>query len=220
MRFSNGVNAIVALVALAVPTYALNYNVSLNSQTHLAYAGPDGMMVSRNTYNQIEKPTVKYGLTPHDLDFEASSTVSVTYNTSLTYNNHVKITGLLADTTYYYMPTTLMESDENTGPFSFRTSRPAGNTTPYSIAVVVDMGTFGPEGLGTTAGTGVSPNNILKPGETNTIQSITSVLSDIDFLLHRRFRASLFVKINADSVSSWRHCLRRYLGQGGKNGVY
>ena len=189
MRFSNGVNAIVALVALAVPTHALNYNVSLNSQTHLAYAGPDGMMVSWNTYNQIAQPTVKYGLDPNNLEFEAWSTVSVTYNTSLTYNNHVKLTGLLPYTTYWYMPTTLMASGP-AGPFSFRTSRPAGDKTPYSIAVVVDMGTMGPEGLSTTAGTGISPNNILKPGETNTIQSITSVLDDVDFLLHRRFRAN------------------------------
>jgi hypothetical protein len=187
MHFSTGVGAIVAL-ALAVPTYGLNYNVSLNSQTRLAFAGPDGMMVSWNTYNQIANPTVKYGLDPKNLASEASSTISVTYNTSLTYNNHVKITGLLADTTYYYMPTSLMESDANTGPFSFKTSRAAGDSTPYSIAVVVDMGTFGPEGLGTTAGSGVVSNNILKPGETNTIQSITSDLEDIEFLLHRKFR--------------------------------
>lgn len=189
MHFSTGLRVVVALVALAVPTYALNYNVSLNSQTHLAYAGPNGMMVSWNTYTKIEKPTLKYGLTK-DLDSEASSTVSVTYNTSLTYNNHVKITGLLPDTLYYYKPTSLMESDDESEPYSFRTSRPAGDTTPYSIAVVVDMGTFGPEGMSTTAGTGVVPNNILKPEEKNTIQSITDVLSDIDFVLHRMSRAN------------------------------
>jgi acid phosphatase type 7 len=187
MRFSNGINAIVALV---VSTHALNYNVSLNSQTHLAYAGPHGMMVSWNTYNHIAKPTVKYGFTPNNLEFEAFSTVSVTYDTSLTYNNHVKLTDLLPYTTYWYMPTSMMASDENTAPFSFRTSRLAGDSRPYSIALVVDMGTFGPEGLSTTAAMGVSPNNILKPGEANTIQSITSVLDDIEFLLHRRFRAN------------------------------
>jgi acid phosphatase type 7 len=209
MRFPTGVNAFIALAALTVPTNALNYNVSLNSQTHLAYAGPDGMMVSWNTYNQIEMPTVKYGLTK-DLDSEASSTISVTYNTSLTYNNHVKIIDLKPDTVYYYKPTSLMESDDD-NVYSFKTSRPAGDDTPYSIAVVVDMGTFGPEGLGTTAGTGVSPNNILKPGETNTIQSITSALDDIDFLLHRRSLAT-FTKINSDHTTSWRYCLRRYMG--------
>jgi len=190
MRFSNSIIAIVALVALAVPTFALNYNVSLNSQTHLAYAGPDGMMVSWNTYNQLENPTVMYGTDPNNLNLVASSTVSVTYNTSLTYNNHVKISGLLPYTTYWYMPTSLMASGP-VGPFSFTISRPAGDPTPYSIALVVDMGTMGPEGLSTTAGSSVSPNNILKPGENNTIQSIISFLDDIDFLLHRRFRANV-----------------------------
>jgi Purple acid Phosphatase, N-terminal domain len=219
MHISSGLSAIVALVAFAVPTSALNYNVSLNSQTHLAYAGPHGMMVSWNTYEQLTKPTVKYGLTPNNLNFEASSTVSVTYNTSLTYNNHVKITGLHHDTTYYYKPTEMMESDENTGPFSFRTSRRKGDTTPYSIAVVVDMGTFGPEGLSTTAGTGVSPNNILQPGEKNTIQSLTDALDDIDFVLHRR-SCAITVKINSNFVSSWRHCLCGCLGEGGKNRIY
>src|SRR5579871_6798615 len=99
MFFSTGASVFVALVAFAVPTVALNYNVSLNSQTRLAYSGPNGMMVSWNTYNHIEKPTVKWVFRSDYLIYEASSTVSVTYNTSLTYYNHVKITGLQPDTT-------------------------------------------------------------------------------------------------------------------------
>jgi acid phosphatase type 7 len=186
MLFSAGTSALVALVAFAVPTVALNYNVSLNSQIRLAYSGPNGMMVSWNTYNHIEKPTVKWGFRPDYLIFEASSTVSVTYNTSLTYNNHVKIRGLQPDTTYYYCPTTLMQSDASNCPFSFKTSREAGDMRPLSVALVVDMGTMGPEGLSTTAGSKISANNILKPGEKNTIQSIVSVLDKIEFLLHRK----------------------------------
>lgn len=31
-------------------------------QIHLAYAGSTGMMVSWNTYCQLEQPTVRYGL--------------------------------------------------------------------------------------------------------------------------------------------------------------
>jgi acid phosphatase type 7 len=85
-------------------------------------------MARWNTYNQVAKPTVKYGFSPYNLEFTASSTVSVTYNTSSTYNNHVKLTGLLPYTTYYYMPTTLMKSDENTGPFPFRISQRGGNS--------------------------------------------------------------------------------------------
>jgi acid phosphatase type 7 len=140
-----------------------------------------------NTFEHVGNPTVVYGLTPFTMFNFASSKVSVTYNTSLTYNNHVKITGLKPDTKYYYLPTTLMLKDLKTGPFSFKTSKVAGDQTPYSIAVVVDMGTMGPEGLYTSAGTGVSPNNILKPGEVNTIQSLGSSVDQFDFLWHRKF---------------------------------
>jgi acid phosphatase type 7 len=182
----NAFKAIVALAAMAVPCAALNYNISLNSQTRLAYSGVNGMTVSWNTYRQIENPTVLYGLDPNNLVFSASSTVSVTYNTSLTYNNHVQLENLLPDTVYYYMPTTLMNPEPQ--PYSFKTSLPAGIATPFSVAVVIDMGTFGPEGLSTSAGTGVAPNNILKPGEANTIQSLVSELDDFEFLWHRKLK--------------------------------
>jgi hypothetical protein len=157
-------------------------------------------------------------LDPENLDSEVSSTISVTYNTSLTYNNHVKITCLMPDTTYYYMPTSLMESDNANGPYSFKTSRPAGDGAPYSIAVV-EMGTFRPEGLGTTAGAGVPPNNILKPGETNTIQSITSALDDMISCYIVGF-SSLFITTYTDLLTSWSYCLRRHMDQRGKNWIY
>jgi hypothetical protein len=47
---------------------------------------------------------------------------------------------------------------------------------------------MGPEGLTTTAGTGVSPNNILKPGEINTIQSLSAAVDQFEFLWHRESR--------------------------------
>lgn len=185
MRQLNLLTTVAAVATLLYPATALVSNSSINSQTRLAYAGPNGMMVSWNTFAHLERPTVLYGLSPHELFWVASSDVSVTYNTSLTYNNHVKITGLWPDTTYYYLPTTLLKTSDSTpGPYSFKTSKPAGEMDPYSIAVVVDMGTMGPEGLYTSAGTGVSPNNILKPGETNTIQSLTSAVDQFEFLWH------------------------------------
>jgi len=187
MRRFNVLSALAAAATLISQTQALISNNSINSQTRLAYAGPYGMMVSWNTFSHIERPTVLYGLSPHAMTSVASSDVSVTYNTSLTYNNHVKLTGLLPDTKYYYMPTTLIKGNETAGPYTFKTSKPAGDYTPYSIAVVVDMGTMGPEGLYTSAGKGVSPNNILKPGEINTVQSLTSAVDEYEFLWHRRF---------------------------------
>ena len=187
MRQFNCISTLAAVATFVFPIHALVSNNSINSQTRLAYAGTTGMMVSWNTFSQISNPTVHYGLSPHDLDQVASSTVSVTYHTSLTYNNHVKITGLKADTVYYYMPTTLIQDNSTTAPYSFRTSKPAGDKAPYSIAVVVDMGTMGPEGLYTSAGKGVAENNVLKPGEINTIQSLTSAVDQFEFLWHRTF---------------------------------
>ena len=178
-------SALGALATFFYPANALVSNSSINSQTRLAYAGPNGMMVSWNTFAHIETPTVLYGLSPNELTSVATSDVSVTYETSLTYNNHVKVTGLKPDTTYYYLPTTLMKTEDSTpGPFTFKTSKPAGDMTPYAIAVVVDMGTMGPEGLTTTAGEGVSPNNVLKPGEINTVQALISAIDQYEFLWH------------------------------------
>jgi hypothetical protein len=183
-----GLSAIAAVLSLVSPSAALLANSSINSQTRLAYAGSTGMTVSWNTFSFVSQPTVLYGLTPA-LGQVATSTVSVTYNTSLTYNNHVKITGLKPNTVYYYQPIPMISSPTNgeaAGPFTFKTSKIAGDTTPYSIAVVVDMGTMGPEGLTTTAGTGVNPLNVLKPGEINTIQSLSSAVDQYEFLWHRK----------------------------------
>jgi hypothetical protein len=172
------------------------------------------MTVSWNTFSKIDRPTVLYGESPFALTNWATSDVSVTYNTSLTYNNHVKITGLKPDTWYYYLPTSLMKNDTSAGPYKFKTSKPAGDFDPYSIAVVVDMGTMGPEGLYTSAGKGVSPNNILAPGENNTIQSLTAAVHDFEFLWHRMF---CFLKLSESLLIfySWRPCLRGLLAKGG-----
>jgi hypothetical protein len=147
-------------------------------QLRLAYAGQTGMFVSWNTYERLKRPTVHYGTSPKDLCKLAHSSVSVTYPTSTTYNNHVKITGLEADTLYYYLPG---DSDVSE-PYTFRTSRNAGDKTAYSVAVVVDLGTMGSDGLTTHVGKGA--DNPLKPGEKNTIQSLADFQSGFDFVWH------------------------------------
>jgi hypothetical protein len=155
---------------------------TINSQVRLAYSGNTGMTVSWNTLSQVETPTVFYGLKPHTLVNCATSNVSVTYNTSLTYNNHVKLTGLEPDTVYYYLPKPLLKDNTTHAPYSFRTSRVPGDGTPYSVAVTIDMGTMGPEGLSTSAGKGVSANNVLQPGDTNTVQSMITAVDQYDFV--------------------------------------
>ncbi|CAK3967898.1 Metallo-dependent phosphatase [Lecanosticta acicola] len=178
--------AVLLAAAAAVKAAPANYDdgyETVNSatqpvQVRMSYQGPTAMMVSWNTFSQIQKPTVKYGLEPFYLYQTASSADSYTYPTSLTYMNHVNLTGLLPDTTYYYLP----QGGNDTTPYSFTTGRAAGDMDPFSVAVVVDMGTFGPLGLGTTTGVGAA--NPLKPGEQTTIQSISKQLSGFDFMVH------------------------------------
>ncbi len=215
MHLSTCFCALTALVAFTVPTYALNYNVSVNSEVRMAYAGATGMTISWNTFNKLSNPTVMYGLSPSAMVIPASSTTSITYNTSLTYNNHVKITGLLPNTKYYYMPLDLLNDNFTRPPYSFTTSRLAGDMTPYTIAVVIDMGTFSNEGLYTSAAKGVSANNLLKPGEKTTIDSLVSMESSFDFLMHRKLFVITRQQIYIDQIHSWRYCLCRCLAQGG-----
>lgn len=155
---------------------------TMNSQVRLAYHGDKGMMVSWNTFDVVNNPSVQWGLSRDRLDKIATSDVSVTYPTSQTYNNHVLISGLRPDTTYFYKPLQLMNS--TTDVFNFTTSREAGDNTPFSVAVVVDLGTMGSKGLTTSAGTGVASTNILQPGEKNTIDSLEANIDNFDFLWH------------------------------------
>ncbi|RDL31035.1 Purple acid phosphatase [Venustampulla echinocandica] len=154
----------------------------INSQVRLAYAGPTGMTVTWNTFYQLDSPRVNYGFQPHYLPFYAESNVSVTYDTALTYNNHVTLTGLQPDTLYYYLPEPLLFDNATVAPYSFRTARPAGDGTPYSIAVAIDLGTMGSDGLSTSAGEGVPPGAILGPNDNNTMQSLQAVIDTFDFL--------------------------------------
>lgn len=57
---------------------------------------------------------------------------------------------------------------------------------PYSVAVVVDMGTIGPQGLTTSAGKGVASTNVLGPKDNNTVQSLAAVVGQYEFLWYRK----------------------------------
>lgn len=195
MRPSIFLHGIAAFASLVIPSEAITK--SNHSQVRLAYAGDTGMYVSWNTFKKLRNPTVIYGLSPSSMNKHASSDVSVTYPTSLTYNNHVKITGLRPDTTYYYVPIGMHDDETTSLPYTFRTSRPIGDATPYSVAVVIDLGTMGPLGLTTKAGNGVASTNILGPKDNNTIQSLAAVKDSFDFLWHRKaLHAHRFVFVN------------------------
>lgn len=139
------------------------------------------MTVAWNTFQQLTKPKVHYGLLPHLLLFSAESSSSVTYNTSRTWSNTVKLEGLLPSTTYYYQ----IEST-NSSVDSFKTARIAGDPTPFTAALVVDMGVFGPDGLSSRniSYTGKAISNSLYPGEHTTIQQLVNQASSYEFILH------------------------------------
>lgn len=173
-------------VALGLQSvHALNYNKSLNSQVRSAFHGSTGITISWNTYGQLLGPSVHYGLIPSRLDQIAIGNVSVTYDTSLTYNNHVAISDLLPNMQYYYLPDHLLANTDQE-PFTFTTSRPIGDMSPLHVAVVIDMGAMGDEGLTTHGGKGVDSRELLLPGEHNTIQSLASQVSTYDFVAHRK----------------------------------
>jgi acid phosphatase type 7 len=153
-------------------------NGTVPMQLRLAYAGTPGMTVSWNTYCQLDHPTVFFGEHHDKLTRRATSDVSVTYPTSTTFNNHVKLVGLKPNTRYYYLPV----HSNVTAPYTFTTAREPGDTTPFSIAFVADLGTMGPDGLTTTTGVGAS--NPLLPGENNTIQSLAAFQSQYDLVWH------------------------------------
>lgn len=179
MRFFTAVLAAAATVsAQFFDGYETVNSATVPVQNRLAYSGANGMVVSWNTFQKLAQPSVRYGLSPNDLNMNATSNVSYTYPTSLTYNNHVNITNLRSDTTYYYLPS----GSTVTTPLNFRTAKAAGSATPFTVAVVVDMGTFGPLGLGYTTGKGAA--NPLMPGAQTTIQDMSNMLSDFDFVAH------------------------------------
>lgn len=157
-------------------------NATTPMQMRLSYAGATGMTISWNTYTKLDNPTVRYGTSQFAITLQANSTDSVTYPTSMTYNNHVKIEGLKSDTMYYYQVV------GGNSVASFRTARVPGDGTSFVVAAVVDLGLIGPDGLSETS------QNALAPGETSTIDSLTGQLSNFDRLLHRKYQNGAFVR--------------------------
>ncbi|KAJ8101707.1 Metallo-dependent phosphatase-like protein [Lipomyces tetrasporus] len=147
-------------------------------QHHLAYAGVTGMTVSWNTYEEISNPTVYYGTDSWDLSSYATGE-SVTYPTSLTWSNHVKITGLKPNTQYYYIVSnTNCYNCSELAPYTFTTARVAGDRTPYTVAVTIDLGVMGDLGLSTTSKGPITSN------DQTTIQSLARYMDGFDFLWH------------------------------------
>ena len=177
------VKAVAAVVALATITLADDCNGNTKpTQIRLAYAGHVGMAVSWNTNQKLSNPTVQFGKDANHLNRDASSDMSITYESSSTWNNHVTISGLEPDTTYYYQPQC------DTQVHSFTTAPNPGKGDPFKFAMVGDMGTFGDDGLSTHVGKGAK--NPLGPGDKTTIQSLMDLKSSYKFIWHGLFPSS------------------------------
>lgn len=96
-------------------------------QHRLAYHGSTGMRISWSTYEQLESPTVQFGLSPHTLFFHKSSgsQASTTYPTSRTWNNHVTLEALLPNTKYFYK----VSNSKSDQIYSFKTPKIRGDRT-------------------------------------------------------------------------------------------
>ncbi|KAL4064768.1 Metallo-dependent phosphatase-like protein [Scleroderma yunnanense] len=156
-------------------------------QYRLAYAGTNGMTVSWSTYAHLDSPQVFYGESPFDLCCVATG-YSVTYPTSRVYDNHVKITGLKSNTKYWYRveyqncPGCAYRATD-----TFVTAREPGDDTPFSVAVVVDLGLMGRDGLSTAVGPlggSKAAQNPLGPRDLNTIQNLLQYKDTFEFIAH------------------------------------
>ena len=170
--FVKAAAAVAALAATALADDHCNPNTN-PTQIRLAYAGHGGMAVSWNTNQKLDNPTVHFGKDRDHLNRDASSHVSITYQSSSTWNNHVTLDGLEPDATFYYMPQCGKQV------YSFTTAPNPGKGEPFKFAMVGDMGTMGPLGLSTT-----SQGTPLGPNDKTTIDSLQAMKPNYEFIWH------------------------------------
>ena len=135
------------------------------------------MSVGWNTYEQLSKPCVQYGTSSSALTSQACSTSSVTYATSRTWSNSVTLTGLQPATTYYYKIVSTNSTVDH-----FLSPRAAGDTTPFAMDIVIDLGVYGADGF-TTSKRDTIPT--IDPSLTHsTIGRLADTINDYEFVLH------------------------------------
>ncbi|KAF8313567.1 Metallo-dependent phosphatase [Clavulina sp. PMI_390] len=176
--------AALSLATFALPALAavkqlppIPTDLSTPVQQRLAFQGPTAMAVGWNTYKQLSAPTVHYGTSPTSLNSTASSASSVTYKTSRTWANSVLISGLQPATTYYYKIDSTNSSID-----SFVTARKAGDTSPFTVAAVIDMGVFGADGVTVKKRDAIPA---IDPALNHTtIGRLFDTAADYDFVIH------------------------------------
>jgi len=160
---------------------AVPYDSTTPTQQRIAVMGPNAISVGWNTYKKINKPCVQYGTCNDCLTLEACSTSSATYSGSRTYSNAVTLTGLTPATTYYYKIVSANSSVEH-----FMSPRTAGDTTPFALSAVIDMGVYGVDGF--TIKMDQTKRDIIPsiaPSLNHTtIGRLATTIDDYEFVLH------------------------------------
>ncbi|KAF7547155.1 hypothetical protein G7046_g9086 [Stylonectria norvegica] len=169
----------VALAGIDYPPIPADRSTPV--QQRISMTGPNSMAISWNTYQQLSKPCVQYGVSSKYLNQKACSSNSVTYPTSRTWANTVTLTNLSPATTYYYKITST-NSTEN----FFQSPRAAGDKTAFAISAVIDLGVYGKDGY--TIPKGKSKRDVIPKiqPELNhtTIGRLASTVADYEFVIH------------------------------------
>lgn len=166
----------------ATCTYAFSWppipsDKSTPVQQRTSFYGPDEMSIAWNTYETLDQACVKYGTSSDALNSKACSSLSFTYDTSRTYFHAVTLTGLKPATKYFYKIESTNSSIEH-----FTSARAAGDTLPFNVDVVIDLGIYGKNGF-TTNNKRDMP--AIDPElKHSTIGQLANTIDDFDFVIH------------------------------------
>ncbi|KAI0870350.1 Metallo-dependent phosphatase-like protein [Hypoxylon argillaceum] len=174
-------SALVAGVLAGADYPVIPADLTTPTQQRIAIKGPNSVAIGWNTYQQLSKPCVQYGVLSSVLAQSACSTTSITYPNSRTYGNSVTLTGLLPGTTYYYKIVSTNSSVDH-----FLSPRPAGDTGAFSFNAVIDLGVYGEDGYTIKADNAKRDTiPMIQPALNHTtIGRLANTIDDYEFVLH------------------------------------
>ncbi|OJJ45137.1 hypothetical protein ASPZODRAFT_2111045 [Penicilliopsis zonata CBS 506.65] len=156
-------------------------------QQRLAIYGPNSVSIGWNTYEQLNQSCVRYGLSETNLNQVACSYLSTTYETSRTWSSAVILNDLSPATTYFYKIVSTNSTVQQ-----FMSPRTPGDTTPFTVDVVIDLGVYGADGY-TVTKRELSSREILNqsipavdPAMDNltTIDRLAETINDYELVIH------------------------------------
>ncbi|EFX04386.1 metallo-phosphoesterase [Grosmannia clavigera kw1407] len=171
---------------LAALAHAVNYpakpaDLTTPVQQRIAVNGASSISVGWNTYETLSQACVQYGLAADALTLEACSNTSTTYATSRTYSHAVSLPNLKTATTYYYKIVSTNSTVEQ-----FMSPRQAGDTTPFTMSVVIDLGVYGKDGF--TIAMDHTKRDLIPLVDPSlnhtTIGRLSATADDYEFVLH------------------------------------